>query len=126
MFHEGGHQKFHMNKNLKFEYEPILFITILYDLENQEYLNIGGTNSNIKIGESGMSVDYYLYFFSLYPGQIITKSLQSHKLLNKSIFTGDLYVLNSISLTIIYNYLQKNNILFPLIFNTNVKIINNC
>ena len=103
LFHEGGHQKFHMNINMKFKNEPILFMTKRYNLENQEYLNIGGTNNDIKIGESGMSVDYYLYYFSLYPAQILTKSLQSHKLLKKNYFTGDLYVLNTISLKIINN-----------------------
>ena len=57
-----------------------------------------------------MSVDYYLYNFSLYPAQIIIKSSQSYQLLDKKYFTGNLQELNFISLAIIDNYLKKNNI----------------
>ena len=108
IFHEGGHQKFHMNINSKSSLEPILFITKKYGLESQENL----TNDSDKKGEAGMCVDYYLYYFSMFPSQILIRSSQTHKLLKKEYFNGKLDKLNKQSLKIIGEYLSKNN-MFP-------------
>ena len=110
VFHEGGHQKFHMNTKASSKSEPIMFITKEYNFQSQEYLNVKDVNNANENGESGMSVDFYLYNFSLYPAQIISKSAQSYKLLKKEYFIGSLEQLNRISLEIIFEYLNKNNI----------------
>ena len=110
MFHEGGHQKFHMDIKISYKVEPILFIDKTYRLVSQEILNIKDNKNNIK-GESGMCVDYYLYNFYLYPAQIILKSSNSHKLLDKSLFTNKLDKLNEIANKIINDYLQANQII---------------
>ena len=108
MFHEGGHQKFHMNIKERGKYEPILFITKNFGLESHECLNMGDD----KTGESGICVDLYLYSFKLYPAQILSRSSESYKLFKKEYFTGNLDELNKISLKIIKEYLERNNI-FP-------------
>ena len=108
IFHEGGHQKFHMNINSKSSLEPILFITKKYGLESQENL----IYDSDKKGEAGKCVDYYLYYFSMFPSQILIRSSQTHKLFKKEYFTGKLDELNKQSLEIIGEYLSKNNI-FP-------------
>ena len=87
MFHEGGHQKFHMDN-----FEPILFINKNYKLLSQEI------------------IDYYLYNFFLYPAQIIIRSSQSYKIMDKKFFTGKLDELNKIAIEIINNYLKNNKI----------------
>ena len=110
VFHEGGHQKFHMNTKASSKSEPIMFITKEYNFQSQEYLNVKDVNNANENGESGMSVDFYLYNFSLYPAQIISKSAQSYKLLKKEYFIGSLNQLNRISLSIIFEYLNRNNI----------------
>lgn len=110
VFHEGGHQKFHMNIKVSSKCEPIMFITKDYNFQSQEYLNVKEAKKANENGESGMSVDFYLYNFFLYPAQIISKSAQSYKLLKKEYFIGSLEQLNRISLEIIFEYLNKNNI----------------
>jgi len=110
MFHEGGHQKFHMDIKISYKMEPFLFIDKTYRLISQEILNIKDNNDNIR-GESGMCIDYYLYNFYLYPAQIILKSSNSHKLLNKSLFTDKLDKLNELASKIINDYLQANQII---------------
>ena len=110
LFHEGGHQKFHMNIKEKSKNEPLLFITKEYTLQSQKEIKIGNSNDSCQYGESGLCVDYYLYFFSLYPAQILSKSSQSHLLLKKEYFTGNLDALHQISLAIIGDYLKKNHI----------------
>ena len=87
MFHERGHQKFHMDN-----FEPILFINKNYKLLSQEI------------------IDYYLYNFFLYPAQIIIRSSQSYKIMDKKFFTGKLDELNKIAIEIINNYLKNNKI----------------
>ena len=87
MFHEGGHQKFHMDNA-----EPLLFINKNYKLLSQEI------------------IDYYLYNFFLYPAQIIIRSSQSYKIMDKKFFTGKLDELNKIAIEIINNYLKNNKI----------------
>ena len=87
MFHEGGHQKFHMDN-----FEPILFINKNYKLLSQKI------------------IDYYLYNFFLYPAQIIIRSSQSYKIMDKKFFTGKLDELNRIATEIINNYLKNNKI----------------
>ena len=87
IFHEGGHQKFHMDN-----FEPILFINKNYKLLSQEI------------------IDYYLYNFFLYPAQIIIRSSQSYKIMDKKFFTGKLDELNKIAIEIINNYLKNNKI----------------
>ena len=66
LFHEGGHQKYHMNINLDSPFEPVLFINRKYEIINQEclgrYKDPKDHNTD-KIGESGVSVDLYLYNF---------------------------------------------------------------
>ena len=113
LFHEGGHQKFHMNIIENSENEPLLFITKEFKLQSQEKIKIGDANDSNQYGESGLCVDYYLYFFSLYPTRILSKSSQSHLLLRKEYFTGNLDELHKISLAIIGDYLKKN-LMFPL------------
>ena len=110
LFHEGGHQKFHMNIQEESENEHLLFNTKEYTLQSHEEIKIGDDNDSNQYGDSGLCVDYYLYFFSLYPAQIISKSSQSHLLLRKEYFTGNLDELHKISLTIIGDYLKKNYI----------------
>ena len=105
MFHEGAHQKYHMNIKVRTKNEPILFITKEYNLESQDIMKKNR-------GESGMCVDFYLYYFSMFPAQILVRSSESYKLYNKEYFTGKLKDLNTISLSIIINYLNNNNI-FP-------------
>ena len=112
MFHEGGHQKFHMDSNTGYKIEPVLFIDKNYNFQNQENLNVKKNNNkkdNIS-GESGMCVDFYLYNFFLYPAQIIVGSSQSYKLMNKNLFTNKLDKLNEISLKIILDFLKNNDI----------------
>jgi len=75
VFHEGGHQKVHMNIKASSKCEPKMFITKEYNFQSQEYLNVKEANNVNENGESGMSLDFYLYNFSLYPAQIISKSL---------------------------------------------------
>ena len=109
VFHGGGHQKFPLNIKVSSKCEPIMFITKEYNFQSQEYLNVKEANNANENG-AGMSLDFYLYKFSLYPAQIISKSAQSYKLLKKEYFTGSLKQLNKISLSIIFEYLNKNNI----------------
>ena len=106
MFHEGRHQKFHMDIEMCNENEPVLFISKTYIIISQEILFKKDSNNNV-IGESGMCVDYYLYNSFFIPGQIIIRSSQSYKLLNKELFTGKLEGLNKISNEIIEDYLKK-------------------
>ena len=108
IFHEGGHQKFHMNINSGSSIEPVLFITKQYSLGSQDKL----IDNSDKRGESGMCVDYYLYYFSMFPSQILIRSSQTHKLFNKEYYIGKLDELNKKSLEIIGDYLSKNN-MFP-------------
>ena len=109
MFHEGGHQKFHMDIEMCNENEPVLFISKTYKIISQEILFKKDCNNNV-IGESGMCVDYYLYNSFFIPGQIIIRSSQSYKLLNKELFTGKLEGLNKISNEIINDYLKSKKI----------------
>ena len=110
MFHEGGHQKFHMNISIGSDIEPILFMDKTYKLLSQEILDLfKGNKGNIN-GESGMCVDYYLYNFYLYPAQIIINSSQSYKLMDKALFIGKLDNLNNIAIGIINDYLKDNKI----------------
>ena len=109
MFHEGGHQKFHMDIEMCNENEPILFISKTYKIISPEILFKKDSNNNV-IGESGMCVDYYLYNSFFIPGQIIIRSSQSYKLLNKELFTGKLEGLNKISNEIINDYLKSKKI----------------
>ena len=94
-----------MNIKVRTKNEPILFITKEYNLESQDIMKKNR-------GESGMCVDFYLYYFSMFPAQILVRSSESYKLYNKEYFTGKLKDLNTISLSIIINYLNNNNI-FP-------------
>ena len=110
MFHEGGHQKFHMDFKTGYNVEPLLFINKNYKLISQEILNLLNGNSNNIKGESGMCIDYYLYNFFLYPAQIIIRSSQSYKIMDKKFFTGKLDELNKIAIEIINNYLKNNKI----------------
>ena len=110
MFHEGGHQKFHMDIKKSYKKEPFLFIDKTFSLVSQEILNIKDNNDNIR-GESGICIDCYLYNFYLYPAQIILKSSKSHKLWNKSLFTNKLDKLNEIASKIINDFLQGNQII---------------
>jgi len=109
MFHEGGHQKFHMDIEMCNENEPVLFISKTYKVISQEILFKKDSNNNV-IGESGMCLDYYLYNSFFIPGQIIIRSSQSYKLLNKELFTGKLEGLNKISNEIINDYLKSKKI----------------
>ena len=110
MFHEGGHQKFHMDFKTGYNVETLLFINKNYKLISQEILNLLKGNSNNIKGESGMCIDYYLYNFFLYPAQIIIRSSQSYKIMDKKFFTGKLDELNKIAIEIINNYLKNNKI----------------
>ena len=110
ILHDGGHQKFHLDNKIRYKIETLLFIDKTYRLIIQEILNIKDNNNNMR-GESGICIDYYLYNFYLYPAQIILKSSNSHKLLNKSLFTNKLDKLNEIASKIINDYLQANQII---------------
>ena len=110
MFHEGGHQKFHMDIKKSYKKGPFFFIDKTFSLVSQEILNIKDNNDNIR-GESGICIDCYLYNFYLYPAQIILKSSKSHKLWNKSLFTNKLDKLNEIASKIINDFLQGNQII---------------
>ena len=104
LFHEGGHQKYHMNINLDSPFEPVLFINRKYEIKD---------HNTDKIGESGVSVDLYLYNFFVFPSQILIHSSESYQLMNKDYFTGKLNEINMISNRIITNFLQKNNLNEP-------------
>ena len=105
LFHEGGHQKFHMNIKIGPKIEPIMFITKDYELLSQE--NFVPLNNNDKNGESGMCVDFYLYKFNYYPAQILVNSYKSFKLMNKKYFIHKLTDLNEIALNIINDYIKS-------------------
>ena len=107
LFHEGGHQKFHMNIKIGPKIEPIMFITKDYELLSQENFVPLNKNNNDKNGESGMCVDFYLYTFNYYPAQILVKSYQSFKLMNKKYFIHKLTDLNEIAFKIINDYIKS-------------------
>ena len=126
MFHESGLEKYPMSINDEFRIEPVLFISKTYQLINLEdilYNNIENKITNkikkIKRGEPGICVDTYLYGFSIFPSQILINSNYSYILMNKSYFISNLDELNKISLSIIGDYMKKNNIKFDKALDSN-------
>ena len=126
MFHESGHEKYPMSINDEFRIEPVSFISKTYQLINLEdilYNNIENKTidkiKKIKRRESGICVDTYLYGFSIFPSQILINSNCSYILMNKSYFISNLDELNKISLSIIGDYMKKNNINFDKTLDSN-------
>ena len=92
IFHESGHQKFHMNINVGAKLPPILYIKKNYELGIQE-------DSMVKLkerGEAGKCIDNYLYGYGFNPGFLI-KSNNSSRLMKKTLFLGKLDKLNELA-----------------------------
>ena len=61
MFHEGGHQKYHMNIKERAKNEPILFITKEYNLESQDIMK------KIKENQEYVLIIIYIILYSFLP-----------------------------------------------------------
>ena len=102
MFHESGHQKFHMNDTVGAKLSPMLYIKKDYSLGIQK----DGKQRNKERGEAGKCVDNYLYGEHMNIG-FLMNSNNSYKLMNKELFLGDLNKLNEIAFGIAEDYFDK-------------------
>ena len=113
LFHESGHQKFHMNDKVGAKPSPILYITKEYKIGVQK----DNSAKIIERGEAGKCIDNYLYGMGMNLG-FLFYSGNSYKLMNKELFLGDLKELNEkaqkIAEKFIYDCFQSNDNLFNL------------
>lgn len=96
MFHESGHETFHMNIDIGANRSPILCVNKKFDLVKKY-----NWTDNKRV-ESGKFIDYFLYKSSSETGTTdIINSLRSNELMNKNYFIGDLTQLNGLANNII-------------------------
>ena len=105
LFHELGHQKFHMNDKVGAKQSPILYIKKDFSIGIQKDISKKKEN-----GEAGRCVDSYLYGNNINVGFLIN-SKNSYKLMNKTLFLGKLNELSNIAFNIAKNFVEelKNN-----------------
>ena len=118
LFHESGHQKFHMNDNVGAKPSPILYIKKDYSLGTQR----DNKARTAERGEAGRCIDNYLYGYGMNIG-FLFNSKNSYKLMNKDLFTGNLNELNSITKEIAEKYVSENQ--DNIFVNNNNLLINN-
>ena len=101
LFHESGHQKFHMNDKIGAKRSPILYI--------QKDFSIGIQKDELKkkeCGEAGRCVDSYLYENDINL-EFLFNSNNSYRLMEKTLFLGKLNELNQIASNIAKNYVEE-------------------
>ena len=101
LFHESGHQKFHMNDKIGAKRSPILYI--------QKDFSIGIQKDELKkkeCGEAGRCVDSYLYENDINL-EFLFNSNNSYRLMEKTLFLGKLNELNQIASNIAKNYFEE-------------------
>ena len=102
MFHESGHEKFHMNSKIGGDRSPLFCIDKNFDLIRREHW------FDQNRGESGKFIDYYLYNSPKDDFLVnLMDSSRSNELMDKSYFTGDLSKLNNISKNIISSTIKS-------------------
>ena len=101
LFHESGHQKFHMNDKIGAKRSPILYI--------QKDFSIGiqiDESKEKECSEAGLYVDSYLYGNNINVGFLINSN-NSNKLMEKSLFLGKLDKLNDIASNIAKDFVEE-------------------
>ena len=98
LFHESGHQKFHMNDKIGAKRSHILYIQKDFSIGIQK-----DESEEKECGEAGLCADSYLYGNNINVGFLINSN-NSYKLMKKSLFLGKLNELNDIASNITKNF----------------------
>jgi hypothetical protein len=103
MFHESGHEKYHMNTDVGGDRSPKNCISKSFEFIKKTHWE------RKERGESGKFVDYFLYKSDdEFPINIMSSG-KSIELMNKSYFTGNLTNLNTIANNIASSLANNNN-----------------